>query len=87
VVSQTLSGTGARVYTAHRDRLGVVTGISAASNGGVLVIIHTGSAATRHRAAFCVVFAAKCRTTKTLYVITQIVHVDKYVCRVEQHVV
>jgi len=34
---QTLSGTGARVYTAHRGWLGVVTGISAASTGGVLV--------------------------------------------------
>jgi len=36
---QTLSGTGARVYTAHRGWLGVVTGISAASTGGVLVHI------------------------------------------------
>jgi len=35
---QTLSGTGARVYTAHRGWLGVVMGISAASTGGVLVI-------------------------------------------------
>jgi len=34
---QTLSGRGARVYTAHRGWLGVVTGISAASTGGVLV--------------------------------------------------
>ena len=34
---QTLSGTGARVYTAHRGWLGVVTGINAASTGGVLV--------------------------------------------------
>jgi len=34
---QTLSGTGARVYTAHGGWLGVVTGISAASTGGVLV--------------------------------------------------
>ena len=34
---QTLSGTRARVYTAHRGGLGVVTGISAASSGGVLV--------------------------------------------------
>jgi len=32
---QTLSGRGARVYTAHRGWLGVVTGISAASTGGV----------------------------------------------------
>jgi len=32
-----LSSTGARVYTAHRGRLGMVTGISAASTGGVLV--------------------------------------------------
>jgi len=31
---QTLSGRGARVYTAHRDWLGVVTGVSAASTGG-----------------------------------------------------
>jgi len=35
---QTLSGTGARVYTTHRDWLGVVTGISAASTGGVLIL-------------------------------------------------
>jgi len=34
---QTLSGTGARVSTAHRGWLGVMTGISAASTGGVLV--------------------------------------------------
>ena len=34
---QTLSGIGARVYTALRDWLSVVTGISAASTGGVLV--------------------------------------------------
>jgi len=34
---QTLSGIGARVYTAHRGWLGVVTGISAVSTGGVLV--------------------------------------------------
>jgi len=33
----TLSGTGARVYTAHRGWLGVVTGISAASTGAVQV--------------------------------------------------
>jgi len=38
---QTLSGTGARVYTAHRGWLGVVTGISAASTGGVLVTFTT----------------------------------------------
>ena len=31
---ETLSGTGARVYTAHRGWLGVVMGISAASTGG-----------------------------------------------------
>ena len=36
---QTLSDTGARVYTAHRGWFGVVTGISAASTGGVLVPI------------------------------------------------
>jgi len=30
---QTLSSTGARVYTAHRGWLGVVTGISAVSTG------------------------------------------------------
>jgi len=36
---QTLSGRGARVYTAHRGWLGAVTGISAASTGGVLVCI------------------------------------------------
>jgi len=36
---QTLSGTGALVYTAHRGWLGVVTGISAASTGGVLVTL------------------------------------------------
>jgi len=36
---QTLSGTGARVYTAHRGWLGVVTGISAASTGSVLVLV------------------------------------------------
>jgi len=34
---QTLSGTGVRVYIAHRGWLGVVVGISAASTGGVLV--------------------------------------------------
>jgi len=34
---QTLSGTGARVYTAHMGWLGAVTGISAASTGAVLV--------------------------------------------------
>jgi len=34
---QTLSGRGARVYTAHRGWLGVVTGISVAPTGGVLV--------------------------------------------------
>jgi len=34
---QTLSGRGARVYAAHRGWLGVVTGVSAASTGGVLV--------------------------------------------------
>ena len=34
---QTLSGRGARVYTAHRGWLGVVTGINAASTGVVLV--------------------------------------------------
>jgi len=34
---QTLSGTGARVYTAHRGWLGVAAGISAASTGGVQV--------------------------------------------------
>ena len=34
---QMLSGRGARVYTAHRGWLGVVTGISAPSTGGVLV--------------------------------------------------
>jgi len=34
---QTLSGRGARVYTAHRGWLGVVTGISATLTGGVLV--------------------------------------------------
>ena len=35
---QTLSGRGAHDYTAHMGWLGVVTGISAASIGGVLVI-------------------------------------------------
>jgi len=35
---QTLSGIGARVYTAHRGWLGVVTGISAASTGTILVL-------------------------------------------------
>jgi len=34
---QTLSGTRAHVYTAHRGWLGVVMGISAASTGGLLV--------------------------------------------------
>jgi len=39
---QTLSGRGARVYTAHRGWLGVVTGIiSAASTVGVLVWMMT----------------------------------------------
>jgi len=33
---QTLSSTGARVYTAHRGWLGVLTGITEASTGGVL---------------------------------------------------
>ena len=37
IQEQTLSGRGARVYTAHRGWLGVVTGISAASTGGVLI--------------------------------------------------
>jgi len=37
LAAATLSGRGARVYTAHRGWLGVVTGISAASTGGVLV--------------------------------------------------
>ena len=37
LAAATLSGTGARVYTAHRGWMGVVTGISAASSGGVLV--------------------------------------------------
>ena len=36
---QTLSGRDARVYTVHRGWLGVVTGISAASTGGVLVFL------------------------------------------------
>jgi len=35
-VVDTRYGRGARVYTAHRSWLGVVTGISAASTGGVL---------------------------------------------------
>ena len=34
---QMLSGTGARVYTAHRGWLGVVTGISADSTGSILM--------------------------------------------------
>jgi len=34
---QTLSGRGALVYITHRSWLGVVTGISASSTGGVLV--------------------------------------------------
>jgi len=34
---QTLSGRGARAYTAHRGWMGVMTGISVASTGGVLV--------------------------------------------------
>jgi len=38
---QTLSGRGARVYTAHMGWLGVVTGISAASTGDVLVAVIT----------------------------------------------
>jgi len=33
-----LSGRGACVYTAHRGWLGVVTGIGAASTGGILVV-------------------------------------------------
>ena len=36
---QTLSGRGARVYTAHRGWLGVVTGINAASTGSVLAYV------------------------------------------------
>jgi len=36
---QTLSGTGARVYTAHSGWLVVVTGVSADSTGGVLVVV------------------------------------------------
>ena len=39
LAAATLSGTGARVYIARRRWLGVVTGISAASTGGVLVLI------------------------------------------------
>jgi len=38
---QTLSSRGARVYTAHRGRLGVVTGISAASTGELSSIERT----------------------------------------------
>ena len=38
---QTLSGTGARVYTAYRGWLGVLKGISATSTGGVLVKYNT----------------------------------------------
>ena len=34
-LEQTLNGTGARVYTAHRAWLGVVTGISVVLTGGV----------------------------------------------------
>jgi len=41
LAAATLSGTGARVYTAHRGWLGVVTGISATSTGGVLVFLIT----------------------------------------------
>ena len=37
---QTLSGRGTHVYNAHRGWLGVVTGINAASTGGVLVLIN-----------------------------------------------
>jgi len=41
---QTLSGRGARVYTAHRGWLGMMTGISAASTGGFLIcyVVHCG---------------------------------------------
>ena len=35
-VVNTCYGRGARVYTAHRGWLGVVTGISAALTGGIL---------------------------------------------------
>ena len=35
-----MSGRGAHVYTAHRGWLGVVTGIGAASTGGILVTLH-----------------------------------------------
>jgi len=42
-----MSGTGARVYTAHSGWLGVVTGISAASTGGVLVLNNSPSLASR----------------------------------------
>jgi len=38
---QMLRGRAARVYTAHEGWLGVVTGISAASTGDVLVAIIT----------------------------------------------
>ena len=38
LAAATLSGTGARVYTARSGWLGVVTAISAASTGGVLVL-------------------------------------------------
>ena len=34
-----MSGRGARVYTAHTGWLGVVTGTSAASTGGVLISV------------------------------------------------
>jgi len=37
LAAATLSGRGARVYTAHRGWLGVVMGISAASTRGVVV--------------------------------------------------
>jgi len=46
---QTLSGRGARVYTAHSGWLSVVTGISAASTGGVLVIYKRAQMVSRSR--------------------------------------
>ena len=49
LAAATLSGTGARVYAAHRGWLGVVTGISVASTGGILV-------GTEHRTTAYVVF-------------------------------
>ena len=63
---QTLSGTGARVYTVHRGWLGVVTGISAASTGGVPVSL-THTTTTTELSKFMVLFYASPRFSLLIF--------------------